>query len=345
MATLFDTSYHYVKFVRGSVQAWEKLLQTPQNINDDTLYFIYESGDNVTEGKLYLGKKLISGVGGTSEIASLNDLQDIIINNLGNKNLLVYNDNTKKWENASLESILQDVGEMTGATLDADGKSGLVPTPTRGASNRFLRVDGTWTPINVPTFNTEVFTLNGNEVNLAGYNLATVGSIPIKTEDGIKWSDSAVGKLNRKIVTKEQLLALRDSGELDPDYIYMVAKEDSSSSDNYDEYMSIEGQLEKLGSFGEVNLTDYVKVTTFETRVGALEDALNDKTDTQGTVVPGLVSRVNNIELNYVKKSEIGDLTQLTLYDGNNNLVDQVNSLTSDSTEIVERLKWHELQI
>lgn len=50
-----NTNVHYVKFLRGSIAAWNNLLTTPNKIDDDTLYFIYEDIANPTEGKLYLG--------------------------------------------------------------------------------------------------------------------------------------------------------------------------------------------------------------------------------------------------------------------------------------------------
>lgn len=37
--------------------------------------------------------------------------------------------------------------EMTAATSSADGKSGLVPKPTMGSQEKFLRGDGTWVKI------------------------------------------------------------------------------------------------------------------------------------------------------------------------------------------------------
>jgi len=79
MPTL-NTDFHYVKFIRGSVSAWENLNLTPNKIDDDTLYFIYESINNPKEGKLYLGQKLISGVG-SSGIINISDIGDITIGN------------------------------------------------------------------------------------------------------------------------------------------------------------------------------------------------------------------------------------------------------------------------
>ncbi len=50
-----NPNIHYVKFMRGSTTAWEILKQTPENISEDTLYFIYKSDTNTRDGKLYLG--------------------------------------------------------------------------------------------------------------------------------------------------------------------------------------------------------------------------------------------------------------------------------------------------
>lgn len=42
------------------------------------------------------------------------------------------------------------VTEMTGATADTDGASGLVPAPAAGDEGKFLRGDGTWGEIDIP---------------------------------------------------------------------------------------------------------------------------------------------------------------------------------------------------
>jgi len=101
--------------------------------------------------------------------------------------------------------------------------------------------------------------------------------------------------------------------------------------------MIIGNTLELLGSFGEVNLNNYVTQTTFNTAISSLENILNDRVDPQtGDTISGLVSRVTNIENNYVTKTQIGDLNALLLSDGNSTLVDEVNTIN-------ERLKWHNL--
>lgn len=353
MPVLNNTNVHYVKFIRGSISAWERLLETPNKIDDDTLYFIYASGENTREGELYLGQKLISGVGeGGSSIININDIGDVFIDgeSLENKQILVYNETINKWQNTSLSNIINTaVGEMTGATAAADGAAGLVPQPHAGQQANFLRGDGTWAPLNIPTFNDKVFSLNNNIISLQGYDLAAIGTIPLKTENEISWVSLPAGKLNRKITTLEKLQAQLNGTDPEPiseDTIYMVLNSDTDESNNkYDEYMIIENRLERLGTFGEVNLTNYVTLTTFNTKVGNIENTLFDQQDEQtGETIPGLISRVSYIETNFVRKADIGDLSQLQLSAGNSNLVEEINTMNSSITQIDERLKWKELQ-
>lgn len=337
-----DANIHYVKFMRGSISAWETLNLTPERISDDTLYFIYENAELSTEGKLYLGQKLISGSGSGDSI-NINDIGDVYIDDeaLNDKQILVYNDTTQRWENTSLSTIINTaVGIMHGATSVADGSYGLVPTPHAGDQNKFLRGDGNWATINTPTFNSEIFVLNNGEVSLAGYGMAAVGTVPIKTNNGIEWSSSLVGKLNRQITTLEKLQNQLNGTDPDPiseDTIYMVLKDSTASPNKYDEYMVIGNSLELLGSFGEVNLNNYVTTTVFNNTVQSLENILNDHPNAQtGETDLGLISRVTTIENNYVTQAQIGDLTTL-LHTGNNTtLVEEVNTIN-------ERLKWHSL--
>lgn len=130
----------YVKFVRGTSEAWENLdnsLKSP-----DTLYFISDK-DEAT-GKLYLGTKQIGGSGASS--TNIKDLEDIIIGEgVSEGSLLVYNSESKKWEAKSVADAIENVvGVMTAPTDTLDGTSGLVPQPKVGDNDLFLKGDGTW---------------------------------------------------------------------------------------------------------------------------------------------------------------------------------------------------------
>lgn len=306
---------HYVKFIRSSAAAWANLLLTPAKIDDDTLYFIYEASD-MTKGKLYLGQRLISGAGeeGSSSV-NISDIEDIYIDNetLGNKQILVYNETNDQWENAPLSDIIGEaVSVMTGASAAADGTAGLVPQPKASQQGNFLRGDGTWAPINTPSFDSSVLIPNDqNQITLTGIEQAAIGTIPVKTTSGIEWRQQSSEQLNRTIVTMEQLNDLIANEEYDANTIYMVSKSDvEDSSDRYDEYLVINNQVERLGTFGTVNLSDYVANAVFESRVGNLENILNDRTDSEtGNLTPGLVTRFETLENSNSRDPGYGKIT------------------------------------
>ena len=101
---LHNQNVHYVKFMRGSTAAWEALKRTPSKISDDTLYFIYDTIEKPLEGKLYLGRKLISGKFDAGDIGGINKLDDVDINGdtLVNGDLLQWDDLTQMWTNAAM---------------------------------------------------------------------------------------------------------------------------------------------------------------------------------------------------------------------------------------------------
>lgn len=133
---------NYVKFIRGTPKDWAALTKAEKNL--DTLYFISEPEGE--EGKLYLGPKLIAGGGSGASVGSLKDLQDILLSeNIEANSFLVYDSESKKWINKAASQVLASIATlMKGATADKDGAAGLVPVPTRGQQNLFLRGDATW---------------------------------------------------------------------------------------------------------------------------------------------------------------------------------------------------------
>lgn len=134
----------YVKFNRGSLAAYQKAVK-----NSDTLYFVInESG---TEYSIYLGDKPVAG-----GLKSLSEVEDIVLTEVADGQLLVYDEASGKWVNQSVKSA---IGEFVGATAEAQGQSGLVPAPGIGQTNLFLRSDGSWAEVSSsePVSATKVF--------------------------------------------------------------------------------------------------------------------------------------------------------------------------------------------
>lgn len=140
MASYTTTLGNYVKFLRGTPAAWEKIPLAEKD--KDTLYFISEN-DGAT-GQLYLGSKLI--IGEISDIENIGDLHDVLLsNNITGNSILIYDKTQEKWVNKPMFEVLSEIiTVMKGATDELNGSSGLVPTPTRGDNKLFLRGDATW---------------------------------------------------------------------------------------------------------------------------------------------------------------------------------------------------------
>ena len=142
---------NYVKFLRGTPEAYEKLV----NKNADTLYFI--SNPNDTTGKLYLGTKLIAG--GISGDLTLSNLSDFNLSEtITNGQILVHDG--EHWINADLN---ETIGVFSGAGKDPDhaGLPGLVPAPAAGQTDAFLKSDGTWSTISLSQNITSKINENG----------------------------------------------------------------------------------------------------------------------------------------------------------------------------------------
>ena len=303
MASLQNTT-SYVKFVRGTVSAWNQLRAANQ-VYDDTLYFIYESAD-ATTGNLYLGTKLIGGTG-SGGANSLADLTDVIVSEISNKNILIYSGGS--WINGTIEDIIN----LNTSTLEIDSTGAITiagfteaevgTIPQKNSSGKI-----TWV---APGNLSEITNINNQLQNI--YNKEEVNNL-IASVNHLSYKK--VGSLDE--VNKDAADASR--------YIYLVPT-GNLSGNLYDEYMVIDNQLEPVGSW-EVNLNDYItndKLTavlgnyittdTFNTKVGEIETSINPL-----------------IEF----KNEVGDLSILDTYDENITLVEQVNYLT-------EKLTWKEI--
>lgn len=185
----------YVKFLRGTKTAFDKIITKDK----DTLYFIYDSDDQ-TKGSLYLGNKLIGGGNGsTTTVTDINDLANVLISNVQDKQILVYDASAEKWVNKTPEQIQVEV--MTGATADAAGTSGLVPAPKVEERNKYLRGDGVWA---APLSNEQLATLgkvDGLETRVGSIETniselsTSVGSLQTQYNNLIKDAPAALDTL------------------------------------------------------------------------------------------------------------------------------------------------------
>lgn len=318
----------FVKFVRGTPAAFERLSPKLRN----TLYFITEDG--ATTGKLYLGEVLISNCLGQ------NDLESVIIENVGNKDLLVYDAEQEAWVNMPINDA---ISTFNGATATQAGSSGLVPAPSAGDNDKFLRGDGQWVEITTGSLETDenVFISNADsELTLVGFEEASDKAILQKVNGSLVWStdfytkdevNSLVnnlsgGGLSRTIVDSLESIDLESPGA--ENYIYLVANDSAEANNNYDEYLVVvdgsdNKSLERVGSF-EVNLENYV---TNDDMLEAIDDAIAtlDLSDTYVTI-----SKYD---------SEIGNVASLLLRsadgaNGDESVVDSINYLT-------ELLTWN----
>ena len=259
MASLQNTT-SYVKFVRGTVSAWNQLRAANQ-VYDDTLYFIYESAD-ATTGNLYLGTKLIGGTG-SGGANSLADLTDVIVSEISNKNILIYSGGS--WINGTIEDIIN----LNTSTLEIDSTGAItIAGFTQAEVGTIPQKDSsgniTWV---APGNLSEITNINNQLQNI--YNKEEVNDL-IASVNHLSYKK--VGSLEE--VNKDATDASR--------YIYLVPT-GNLSGNLYDEYMVIDNQLEPVGSW-EVNLNDYitndeltavlrdyVTVNTFNTKVGEIE--------------------------------------------------------------------------
>lgn len=85
-------------------------------------------------------------------------------------------------------------GNMSGATTSAAGRAGLVPAPAQGASNRYLRSDGTWqvppdtnTTYSVATWSANGLMLAADKRKLDGLSgdYASVIGLATSSKDGL----------------------------------------------------------------------------------------------------------------------------------------------------------------
>ncbi len=365
-------NYNYVKFQRGTLAAYNNL-----RVKDpDTLYFIYADANN-QYGSLYLGDKLISGGEVSVVSSSLADLSDVNLTNAADGQILSYDATSGKWKNLNLAQAIEDAGIETGAEVtqvtpndgEDDGQAidRVITDPEQGdiafvGDNVYIYNGDSWQQISgaseaeLASLQSEVADLKeAVGVPAEGDNPATglhaVVAEKITATEANQLIAAAVGNLNHLSYQKVDELSDIDTSVSDADrYIYLVPQTPGNLNDLYDEYLVIDGSLEKMGQWGAGTLSE------LETTVDNLSDIINGvPASGDDPAVPGLVDTVSDLNdiINGIPASGddpailgladrvtilengVGDLSQLYNYNAQNptNIVNTIN-------EINERLVW-----
>lgn len=296
----------YVKFQRGTPADYSRLTAL-NRVEDNTLYFIYEN--NASTGSLYLGKILIGTVGsGESSISNLSDLNDVLIEAVGATDILVYSTDGK-WKNASLSEIANLIADQQGLGFEIDTNA-----------FQFQAVDGV------------------KHLKLLGLDTAPVNSMPFKSVNGtIGWTENNVDTIAGKVsdleavvnnipqeiakqVSEANHLTYKTVGSLDDateqNTVYLLPTTSPSGNNSYDEYMIVNGALERLGNWG-VDLSGYATVENLQ------------------AVSNSVLELKTNLESNYVTNTKfnsvVGDITSLTNYNAENptTVIKELNNLYS----------------
>ncbi len=350
---------NYVKFQRGTLAAYNRL-----NVKDEnTLYFIYDANDT-TKGTLYLGSRLIGSIGGDEPARSLADLSDVLISSANTGDFLVLN-SEGKWIPVSASDVAQTLIETGGNFIDID-------------DNQF-------------NFNT----VNG-KLELKGYNSASNNMVPIKTSNGLSWQTMpSTVELSTKVTNLEDALtntqgdvtslqtqfqsidgkistAISQANHLKyqvissfseataNNVIYLYQDQNSNDANNqYKEYLLVNGMLECIGTT-DIDLSDYVTNSIFNTRVGNLETQVSSLNNLSSTVsslqtnvsslnttvgnLSTAVSALTNATNDYVLKTTFNAVVgNLTLINGQFNELASDASISDNLEDIYQRLTWQEI--
>ena len=254
---------NYVKFQRGTITAYNRLSKKDEN----TLYFIYDN-DDTTRGSLYLGDRLISAnVGSGSSAGALSDLQDTLITETHTGDFLVQ-DSSGKWKNISLEEVINLIKNAeTASLLNIDEKQ-FDFTPVSG------------------------------ELSLKGFSSASVNMVPVKDDNNeLSWTSLPIdlsgqvanletelakvktdlqavdGKILNANHLKYEVIQNLDEA-LNENTVYLYPSTSQIDNNVYDEFMFVDGSLERLGSFAP-DLSQYVTTAQFDNIVGNLDELLS----------------------------------------------------------------------
>lgn len=318
---------NYVKFIRGLTEIFNKLTTKDAN----TLYFIYDS-ETSESGRLYLGdKEIVCNSGTSTGTAFLKDLLDVAlpedISELIDGQVLTYDAATNKWvarDPSTVATVLFDTNQFETnengqwSLLDfANAPSGA--RLTKGADGKLiwdLPDDAT-----VEDLSEQIELLNAKFDN---YD--TSAQVDQKISEAV----AAASHLSYKTVDTIEEIDLNAQNA--DQYIYLV-----KNGEVYDEYMVINGKLEKVGDWN-VDLSNYAtkaELNVVDTKVVDLTAELNGVKSEVTIIQNNLATITTRVETLENTSSQVADLaTQLNQL--NSKVATQEATIEEHSTQIEE---------
>lgn len=313
---------NFVKFQRGPQNIYDSLV-AKKKIDENTLYFIYNSNAPEDGGLLYLGYTLIGGTGSNLSSISLSDLTDVSTNEAGNGSVLWYNEQLSKWEPATPAQIVNASNKLPSVTV-LSSESGQTPqevlaTLVDNNENDVVIINGepyifdgnNWTSLTSSSLEDRVTELE-NQIN----------AIDSEIDDKINAANHLTYKVEQDLNTIDTSTAQNT--------IFLVPSVNPATRDSYDEYMYVNGNFERLGAINEVNLSGY-----------ATEQYVNNAI--QGVATQTYVNNIiSNLSDTYVLKSlyntQVGDISIFQSYASKENA-----SISDGVKELYERLAWKDI--
>lgn len=264
---------NYVKFMRGTPKAFSQL--TSKDIN--TLYFIAEK--DATSGRLYLGDKELICDNHDASVAFLRDLVDVNLpDNIGelrDGQVLTYDVASESWVARDPQSVEQIVKfDPKQFVTDANGELSIINFADAPNGAQLTKsADGSliWVLPDAETVEglaeiVETLRTDVNNLNTKFDDYDTSAEVDSKISSAL----AAANHLSYKIVDSadEIDLTAADASQ----YIYLV-----KNGNSYDEYMVVNGQLERVGDWN-IDLSDYAtksEVAAVSTRVDDIASQLN----------------------------------------------------------------------
>lgn len=358
---------NYVKFMRGTPKAFSQLA-----VKDlDTLYFIAEK--DATSGRLYLGDKELICDNHEASVAFLRDLLDVNLpENIGelvDGQVLTYDVASESWVARTPSAVTEVKFDNNQFVTNAKGELSLVNFENAPSGAQLTKsADGSliWVLPDAETVEglSELVAILREDVD----NLTEkFNDYDTSAEVDAKISSAVAGisHLSYKIVNSTNEI---DVSAADADkYIYLV-----KNGNSYDEYMVVNGQLERVGDWN-IDLSDYAtksEVAAVSTRVDDIASQLNGvKSDVSAhttaitninTSIEDLTSSLGSTnssvadlasQLNVVKETVNTHSTKLNeLEDALEGKVDvsifntKMAIVDEDISELKDAMTWNELK-